>query len=81
MVILSAPCFHSYSEPTALSSSPCLRNISAMSVSAARGLLSDREIDDACEIWVDALDGKPKSEFETENGAPVRDEWFIEVEV
>ena len=47
----------------------------------ARGLLSDREIDDACEIWVDALDGKPKSEFETKNGAPVRDEWFIEVEV
>lgn len=47
----------------------------------ARGLLSDREIDDACEIWVDALDGKPKSEFETENGAPARDEWFIEVEV
>lgn len=43
------------------------------------GILTQREIDDACEIWVDELNGKTKEEIADNNGASLRDEWFVEV--
>lgn len=43
------------------------------------GILTQREIDDACEIWVDELDGKTKDKIADNNGASLRDEWFVEV--
>lgn len=42
-------------------------------------ILTQREIDDACEIWVNDLDGKSKEEIADNNGASLRDEWFVEV--
>lgn len=45
----------------------------------AAGILTQREIDDACEIWVNDLDGKSKEEIADNNGASLRDEWFVEV--
>lgn len=36
------------------------------------------EIYDACEIWVNDLDGKSKEEIADNNGASLRDEWFVE---
>ena len=44
----------------------------------AAGILTQREIDDACEIWVNDLDGKSKEEIADNNGASLRDEWFVE---
>ncbi len=43
------------------------------------GILTQREIDDACEIWVNALDGKTKDEIAASGQTSLRDEWFIEV--
>lgn len=43
------------------------------------GILTQREIDDALEIWVNDLDGKSKEEIADNNGASLRDEWFVEV--
>lgn len=45
-----------------------------------KGLLTQQEIDDACEIWVDSLDGKTVSQIEAEGsdtGILDREEWFI----
>lgn len=45
------------------------------------GLLNQREIDDALEIWVNDLDGKAYEELSSEGdlGPTVaRDDWFIE---
>lgn len=44
-----------------------------------KGILTQREIDDAREIWVNALDGKTKDEIAESGGMTLRDEWFIEV--
>lgn len=43
------------------------------------GILTQREIDDACGIWVDALDGKTKDEIAASGEMSLRDDWFIEV--
>lgn len=45
----------------------------------AAGVLTQREIDDACEIWVNALDGKTADEIAANGGMTLRDDWFIEV--
>lgn len=45
----------------------------------AAGVLTQREIDDACEIWVNALDGKTADEIAASGGMSLRDDWFIEV--
>ncbi len=46
----------------------------------ARGELSQREIDDALDIWVNDLDGKTKEEIESVQGAgAMRDDWYVEV--
>lgn len=45
----------------------------------AAGILTQREIDDACMIWVDALDGKTADEIAASGGMTLRDDWFIEV--
>lgn len=42
------------------------------------GILTQREIDDALEIWVNDLNGKTKDEIADNNGASLRDEWFVE---
>ena len=43
----------------------------------ARGHLSQREIDDACEIWVNDLDGKTQSEIEASGNQPLNEAWFV----
>lgn len=43
-------------------------------------LLTQKEIDDACEIWVDSLDGKTVSQIEADGGNMGildREEWFV----
>lgn len=45
----------------------------------AKDILTQREIDDAREIWVNALDGKTKDEIAASGQTSLRDEWFIEV--
>ncbi|MCM1221524.1 MAG: hypothetical protein NC548_44305 [Lachnospiraceae bacterium] len=45
----------------------------------AAGVLTQREIDDACEIWVNALDGKTADEIAAGGGMALRDDWFIDV--
>ena len=45
----------------------------------AAGILTQREIDDARKIWVNALDGKTKDEIAANGQASLRDDWFIEV--
>lgn len=45
----------------------------------AAGVLTEREIADACAIWVDALDGKTADEIAAGGGMTLRDDWFIEV--
>lgn len=42
----------------------------------ARGFLSERERDDALEIWVNDLDGKTYEEI-TANGKEMPDDYFI----
>ena len=44
----------------------------------AQGFLSERERDDALEIWVNDLDGKSKEEIADNNCASLSDEWFVE---
>ena len=43
------------------------------------GVLTEREIADACKIWVDALDGKTEDEIAANGGMTLRDEWLVEV--
>lgn len=45
----------------------------------AAGILTQREIDNACLIWVDNFNGKTKSEIEKNGEIALRDDWFIEV--
>lgn len=40
-----------------------------------QGVLSQREVDDALEIWVNNLDGKTETELQEEN-IEVRPEWL-----
>lgn len=45
-----------------------------------KGLLTQKEIDDACEIWVDSLDGKTAAQIEADGGDMGildREEWFV----
>lgn len=41
------------------------------------GYLSQREIDDALELWVNNLDGKTQTEIEASGMNIARDEWFV----
>lgn len=41
-----------------------------------KGILTQREIDDAISIWVNAFDGKSKEEISEDF---LNDEWFVEV--
>ena len=43
------------------------------------GILTQREIDDACTIWVDSLDGKTADEIAANGETSLREDWFIEV--
>ena len=45
----------------------------------AAGILTQREIDDARKIWVNALDGKTQDEIAANGQTSLRDDWFIEV--
>lgn len=46
----------------------------------AAGVLTEREINDALGIWVNALDGKTRAEIAAEHGnTSLRDDWFTEV--
>lgn len=42
------------------------------------GILTQREIDYALEIWVNDINGKSKDEIADDNAALFRDEWFVE---
>lgn len=44
-----------------------------------RGLLTQKEIDDACEVWVNDLDGKTVAQIWAagDMGALQREEWFV----
>ena len=44
-----------------------------------RGLLTQKEIDDACEVWVNDLDGKTVAQIEAvgDMGVLEREEWFV----
>lgn len=44
-----------------------------------RGLLTQKEIDDACKVWVNDLDGKTVAQIEAagDMGALQREEWFV----
>lgn len=47
----------------------------------AQGILNQKEVDDALEIWVNDLDGKTYEEINGDgtNGQKVtRDDWFVE---
>lgn len=46
-----------------------------------RGTLLQREINDALEIWVNAIDGKTAEEIEQSGGGAVREDWFEEIEI
>ena len=41
------------------------------------GYLSQKEVDDALELWVNDLDGKTKEEVEASDMSIARDEWFV----
>ena len=41
------------------------------------GYLSQKEVDDALELWVNDLDGKTKEEVEARGMSIARDEWFV----
>lgn len=43
------------------------------------GTLTEREINDALEIWVNDLDEKTQDEIAESGGMALRDEWFVEV--
>lgn len=45
-----------------------------------QGTLTQREIDDALDIWVNAIDGKTAAEIEQDGGGTVRDDWFGEID-
>lgn len=44
-----------------------------------KGILTQKEIDDACNIWVDKLDGKTVEQIEAmgDKGVLARGEWFV----
>jgi len=41
-----------------------------------KGVLSQREVDDALEIWVNDLDGKTEEELKA-SGQEVREDWLV----
>lgn len=41
------------------------------------GYISQKEVDDALELWVNDLDGKTKEEVEASGMSIARDEWFV----
>nr|DAX39231.1 MAG TPA: hypothetical protein [Caudoviricetes sp.] len=40
-------------------------------------ILSQREIDDACEIWVDEMDGKSVEELTALGHQNIREDWLV----
>lgn len=40
-------------------------------------ILSQREIDDACEIWVDEMDGKSVEELTALGHRNIREDWLV----
>lgn len=51
--------------------------LEAANAQMARGHLSQREINDACEIWVNDLDGKTQSEIEASGNKSLNEDWFV----
>ena len=51
--------------------------LEAAKAQMACGYVSQREIDDALEIWVNEYDGKTQSEIETSGGQPLNEAWFV----
>lgn len=54
--------------------------LAAAMAQLSRGELTQREIDDACEIWVDKIDGKTAEEIAEMTGdrTSIREDWFVE---
>lgn len=44
----------------------------------AKGILTQQEIDDAQEIWVNDLDGKTYEEINARGDVCTREDWFVE---
>lgn len=44
----------------------------------AKGILTQQEIDDAQEIWVNDLDGKTYEEINSKGDVCTRGDWFVE---
>ncbi len=44
----------------------------------AKGILTQREIDDALDIWVNDLDGKTYEEINAKGDVCARSDWFTE---
>ena len=44
----------------------------------AKGILTQKEIDDAQEIWVNNLDGKTYEEINAKGDVCTRSDWFVE---
>ena len=44
----------------------------------AKGILTQKEIDDAQEIWVNNLDGKTYEEINAKGDVCTRADWFVE---
>ena len=51
--------------------------LEAATAQKERGFLSQREIDDACEIWVNDFDGKTQSEIEATGDHLLHEDWFV----
>ncbi len=51
--------------------------LEAANAQMAQGFISQREIDDACEIWVNDLDGKTESEISAGGENNLNKEWFV----
>lgn len=44
----------------------------------AKGILTQKEIDDAQTIWVNKLDGKTYEEINAKGDVCTREDWFVE---
>ena len=42
-----------------------------------QGVLSQREVDDALDIWVNEMDGKTQSEIEASGNQSLNEAWFV----
>lgn len=51
--------------------------LAAANAQMEEGYLSQKEIDDALEIWVNAIDGKTKTECEELGCNHLNEKWFV----